>query len=1679
MKRVVLNPLFFLVLTSSAVAQNVFNPADPIVRYDKTKALGTSQNPNPNTLGLQKWVSTPTNGVSLGTDAWDNTSFKAYFLNVNGVKMAFRIKFPKSYSNPDSINKIYPIMLFLHGAGEVGCPSNNGVYNNEKQLWLGGALFRDRVNNNEFDGFLVYPQLVNPDGCWGAWSETVTANLSINLSMIDSLAKYVRADIDRVLLTGLSGGGFGAWRMTETFPQRIAKAMPSAAAGSVSNRTAFVHIPMWFATGGKDTNPSPAAAEYSYNKMLEIGAKIRYTQYPDLGHAVWNRHWREPDFAAEMNDMHKANPLVFFQRNEFCPNETIAARLGITHNFYAYEWQRDGVTIATRTNGVNTIVLPEHVTSFTGNEIVVKSFGTYRVRFRRNAGAPWSVFSPKPAVVKTKATTQTAAITIAGKKSNVLPALDGSTTVPLTLPAGFINYEWFRVSDNVLVGNSQTFNAPVGVYKARYAEQFGCGTEFSPEFPVINANGTPKPDLPTNLITSPVSRTSIKLDWTQGTGETGFEVYRALVSGGPYSFVALTGADVASFTDTGLNAATKYYYIIRSVSNTGASAKSTESSAKTLTDNSLPTAPANLQYRGSTQTTVLLKWGASTDADGIKRYDIYANGAKMFSTTATTFNVVNLDSLKSYTFTVKAVDNNNNESPASNQVTAYTHRQGINYKYYTSLLGWTSLPNFNSLNPSKTGITDSININNTSIKTATTRYGFLWQGFIYAPATATYTFETRSDDGSKLYIDVAYAQNATAVVSNDGVHGPTTKTGTINLTQGYHAIAVTYFQGSSGSAMEVYWSNNAGLARERIPKNFFAFENGPAATPPAAPTTLSATAIAYNKIRLNWTDNSNNETGFEVVRSATSGGTYASVGTAQAGATSFVDSGLTASKAYFYKVRAINTAGESAFTPVASATTPAMPLTPPAPSNLDAESGAGTTISLSWDDNATNETGFRVYRSTNNTDFAAIATLSPNANAYSDENTVAATLYYYYVVAFNGSGEGEKSNTEQAKAGNTAPAIAALANMFAKTGQASTEDFTVTDQVGDAVTVNITNKPAFVSVSNISGSDYRITANPTLDNVGWYNLTVVATDNYGKSSTANFAITVADSKTRSVFINLGTFNKPAPAPWNNWLGNRAAGSVFANLKDENNVTTSVSVTSVTAWTGTTLLGHITGNNSGVVPDAVLESGIADNGAAKEFRFSGLNPSMLYNISFVGSQNEGLIATADYTSGTQTVSLDARYNTNRSANLNGIAPDVNGQISVTITRTGVSAFTYLNAIMIEEYAPVNALLNPENLNAEPLDRNRIALTWNDRTSNEDPADGYQLQRATDSMFTQNVVNISLPANTTSYINTGLTLNTKYWYRVRTKAGSDFSEYSNKFTTVTPASIISVNFNTTIANAPTPWNNTETSPMGEFVINDLKDQSGNSSNIDLRLTKVFNGEFTAGVNTGANSGVVPDNVLASNYWLDNSQVSQFKLTGLNQSRRYRIGFIGSSSSTGWFKGNYTATYTINGKTVYLNSWMNSTKIVYISDIVPGTGGEILIDFSTTAAAQWAFNAGMIIQEYTDPQGGSVLYMSNSTLEDEEDLTSLETSTLKAVAYPNPFSDNINIQFNNNSGLNKISADVYDINGRLLQRNNYSNIPAGRNLLKLTAPSYVPNSGVYIITIRVNGKIEQSIRMLRNKR
>ena len=94
---------------------------------------------------------------------------------------------------------------------------------------------------------------------------------------------------------------------------------------------------------------------------------------------------------------------------------------------------------------------------------------------------------------------------------------------------------------------------------------------------------------------------------------------------------------------------------------------------------------------------------------------------------------------------------------------------------------------------------------------------------------------------------------------------------------------------------------------------------------PSTPSGLSATAASSSQINLSWTDNSSNESGFKIERKTGSGGTYAEIATVSAGVTSYSSSGLTASTAYYFRVMAYNSCGNSSYSSEASATTFAPP----------------------------------------------------------------------------------------------------------------------------------------------------------------------------------------------------------------------------------------------------------------------------------------------------------------------------------------------------------------------------------------------------------------------------------------------------------------------------------------------------------------------------------------------------------------------------------------------------------------------------------------------------------------------------------------------------------------------------------------------------------------------------------
>ena len=171
---------------------------------------------------------------------------------------------------------------------------------------------------------------------------------------------------------------------------------------------------------------------------------------------------------------------------------------------------------------------------------------------------------------------------------------------------------------------------------------------------------------------------------------------------------------------------------------------------------------------------------------------------------------------------------------------------------------------------------------------------------------------------------------------------------------------------------------------------------------PTPATGLKAVASATS-VTVTWVDTAANETSYRLERSV-NGGSYLLWVVLGANTTGYADTAVAAGSTYAYRVVAANSAGYSAASNEGSATVPVVAVVPAAPSSLGCTSVARTSITVGWTDNATNETGFHVERSTNGSTWTRVATVGANVRTYTNSSLKSNTLYYYRVRAYNASG---------------------------------------------------------------------------------------------------------------------------------------------------------------------------------------------------------------------------------------------------------------------------------------------------------------------------------------------------------------------------------------------------------------------------------------------------------------------------------------------------------------------------------------------------------------------------------------------------------------------------------------------------------------------------------------------------
>lgn len=292
------------------------------------------------------------------------------------------------------------------------------------------------------------------------------------------------------------------------------------------------------------------------------------------------------------------------------------------------------------------------------------------------------------------------------------------------------------------------------------------------------------------------------------------------------------------------------------------------------------------------------------------------------------------------------------------------------------------------------------------------------------------------------------------------------------------------------------------------------------ATAPKAPSLLDASTSSTSQINLTWTDNSDNETNFVIDRSTSS--TFTSVVTASvnAGVTSYSATGLVAGTTYFFRVRATNAAGNSANSATASATTQAAPTAPAAASGLAATAASTSQVSLAWNDNSNNETGFEIDRATNSTFTAGLASMTVGANAtsYSMAGLAAGTTYYFRVRATNGVGDSANTSavyattmtapvvptTPSAASGVTATAASSSQINLAWVDNSTNETgFKIQRSTNSSFTAGLTTVTVGANVRNYSATG--LAAGTT------YYFRVIATNTAGDATASNTASAVTNT----------------------------------------------------------------------------------------------------------------------------------------------------------------------------------------------------------------------------------------------------------------------------------------------------------------------------------------------------------------------------------------------------------------------------------------------------------------------------------------------------------------------------------------------------------------------------------------
>lgn len=224
---------------------------------------------------------------------------KREFKTADGNTLPYRLLLPKNYDK----SKKYPLILFLHGAGERGT-------DNEKQLVHGAKMFLEAQNREQFPAIIILPQCP-PESYWASvkvdrsqkpssfefnYSRPSNWPLVAAYDLVKRLVEEESVNKHRLYIMGLSMGGMGTFEQVYQHPKTFAAAIPICGGADVAGYDKRVRkTPFWVFHGDADSVVPVKHSREIVEKLKALKVPVQYTEYPGVNHNSWDTAFAEPE----------------------------------------------------------------------------------------------------------------------------------------------------------------------------------------------------------------------------------------------------------------------------------------------------------------------------------------------------------------------------------------------------------------------------------------------------------------------------------------------------------------------------------------------------------------------------------------------------------------------------------------------------------------------------------------------------------------------------------------------------------------------------------------------------------------------------------------------------------------------------------------------------------------------------------------------------------------------------------------------------------------------------------------------------------------------------------------------------------------------------------------------------------------------------------------------------------------------------------------------------------------------------------------------------------------------------------------------------------------------------------------------------------------------------------------